>query len=128
MDIGKIGFGLPPDQRLKEQGAYIAHASFPFLREGIIVAREGRVTMTDRAIDLLLATLNAYAPMIENSDLDETEKLLLHGVFTLMMNSIKGGMVSEKKMKMIIAVFDIFVEMYGEACHLLDIEVDRSGE
>lgn len=128
VDLGAIGFGLPPDERLKEQSAYIAQAALPFLREGLKTAREGRVTWDPGAMELIFSAIDEMAPLIDEADFDEAEKLLLHSVFSAILNMRKLGTLNERKMKMIAAVVDVFVELYSTAAQIVGLEVDRSGE
>ncbi len=131
VDLGAIGFGLPPDERLKEQSAYIAQAALPFLREGLKTAREGRVTWDPGAMELIFSAIDEMAPLIDDphrADFDEAEKLLLHSVFSAILNMRKLGTLNERKMKMIAAVVDVFVELYSTAAQIVGLEVDRSGE
>ncbi len=128
VDLGAIGFGLEPQARIKAQGEHLARASFPYMREGIITAREGRVKWEDNTWDLLRATLEGYAPIIDESDLEESEKLMLHAIFAFVQRTMLGGLMNEKKLKMVVACIDILVEMYGEGASIIHLEVDRSGE
>ena len=127
-NLGAIGLGLPPNERLKEQSAYIAQAALPFLREGLKTAREGRVTWDPGAMELIFSAIDEMAPLIDEADFDEAEKLLLHSVFSAILNMRKLGTLNERKMKMIAAVVDVFVELYSTAAQIVGLEVDRSGE
>jgi hypothetical protein len=127
VELSGIGSGLPPQEKLKEQAAYLAHMALPYLHDGMVTAREGKVTWDSDAMDLIFAGLDALAPLIDEGDFDEGEKLLLHGVFSFLIRSRQAGMLTEKKMKMIAAVLDVFIELYSDVAQIVNLEVDRSG-
>ncbi len=128
VELSGIGFGLPREQRLKEQGAYLAHMALPYLRDGMQTAREGKVSWDADSMDLIFEALDQLAPLIDAGEFEEGEKLLLHGAFSFFLRSRQSGLLSEKKMKMIAAVVDVFVELYSDAARIVELEVDRSGD
>lgn len=128
VELGAVGFGEPPEQQLETQARWLAAALLPYLREAVESARNGRVTYDPRGIDLAFKTLDFLAPLIDKDDFEESEKLLLHGVFSWIVRSRQAGMLADRRMKIALAVTDVMVELYERAATLIKLEVDRSGD
>jgi hypothetical protein len=127
-DLGKIGFGLPPDERRRAQAQYLAKSIMPWLRDAMRSVRDGKVEWDHDAMDLAFATIDEMAPLIDAEDFEESNKLLLHGILSMVIRWRQSGTLTEKKMKITAAIADTFVELYGAIADTLHLQVDRSGE
>lgn len=127
-DLAAIGYGEGPEKQLEAQARWLAHALLPYLQEAVASARDGKVSYNPTRIDLAFKTLDFLAPLIDGGDFEETEKLLLHGVFSWIVRSKQAGMLAEKRMKIALAVADVMVELYGKAAELIQLDIDRSGD
>ena len=127
-NLGAIGFGEEPGKRMETRARYLAKLVLPYLEEGVKTARDGKVTYSPDGMDLAFLTLDYLAPLIDEGDFDESEKLLLHGIFSWIVRSKQAGMLAEKRLKIALALADIMVELYAKAGDLIGLDVDRSGE
>lgn len=127
VELSAIGFGLSPGEKKKAQAIYLAQACWPFLREAVESARDGKVSWNQDRLEVAFMALDELAPIIDDSDMDEVDKLMLHGVLGGLVKMRTSGMMNDRKMKIVAAIADVGVEIYAQAAGILQLEVDRSG-
>lgn len=126
MDLAAIGFGKTPMEKTKEQGAFLAKAVLPYLREAIQTAHDGKVKWDPNRMEIAFAAIDALGPLIDEEDWEERDKFMLHGVLSGILRMRAGGLMNDRRLAIAFATLDVGVELYGQAGELLKLDVDRA--
>ena len=121
-----IGYGLSPDERERERAKYLARLVMPLLEEAVKSAKAGRVKWDKEKVSLAFRMLDEMAPIVDAADLEEQDKLMLHGVLSGILRMRQSEMLDDHRLKIAAATMDILFDIWTEACEFLKLEVDRA--
>ena len=115
-------------ERTKEKARELAQAAVPWITSAFVCAREGKVHWNDKAMDLMFDTLDEMSDVIDDPEngYEEDEKALLHAFCSFIIRMRKGGLMTDAKLKRVVALADVFVELYGQVSEIVGLDVDRS--
>jgi hypothetical protein len=127
-DLGAVGFGLEPAARRKAQAAALARATMPYLKEAVQTAHDGKVTWNNDRMLLAFEAIDELAPLVDESEMEEQDKLMIHGVLSGILRMRTSGMLGDRRLQIAAATIDVAVEIYAQIAEILDLQVDRSEE
>ena len=129
-DPGRIGSEIKdPLDRRRAQARELARRTMPYIKESLHSVKSGKVTWDKERVEMAFEALNQLAPLIdEEEDIDERDSLMIHGGLSFVLRSREAGQMDDRRLGMVFALADTFVELYVQAAEILKLEVDRSGE
>lgn len=94
----------------------------PYVIRAVARVAGGHVKYTPEKVREIFETIGAMAPLIDSAPMEETDRLALNAVFSFIMRIESSGQLTERRLKIALAMFDQLKEFIDLGLTFLEVE------